>query len=94
MNQLVDAVVVADVELVGLDLDAILLAQLLCVLLSALGTRGVCDGEVGAHLGASARGFDSHSPGAGSACDDDDLTLEGEHLQERICLWNWDHVCG
>lgn len=82
VDQRLYAVVVADVELVGLDLDAVRLCQLLGVLLSALRTRRVGDGHIGAHLGTTARGLDAHSPVAGSAGDDDDLALEREEVQE------------
>merc|ERR1712036_85135 len=88
-----NVLVLAHVELVRLGLDAVLVRQLLCVLLAALGTRAVRDGNVGAHFSAATCGLSANASWAGRAGDDDDLALEGKHLLEGVALWWWDrHV--
>lgn len=93
-HEVLDAVKVRHVELVNLDLDAVLLAELLCVLLGALLAGGVGDGDVGAHLGAAPRGLDAHAAGAGCAGDRDDLALEAEEVHEGLGLGNLLDHCG
>lgn len=78
--------ILGDVELVGLDLDAVLLGQLLDILVGALLAGRVGDGNVGAHLGTAAGGLDTHAAGSGSAGDDDNLALEAEEVVERRSL--------
>ena len=88
-----DVLILAHIELVCLGLDAILVLQLLCVLLAALWTRAVCDGNVGAHLSAATGSLSANAGWAGRAGDDDNLALEGEELLEGVALWWWDrHV--
>lgn len=81
----------ADLALVGLDLDAVLLTQLLSILLGALGARVVCDGKISAELSATTRGLDSDTGRAGGTGDDDDLALKAEKVLELGGLGNWDH---
>jgi hypothetical protein len=94
LDEGVDVLPAADVELVGLALDAVFLGQLFCVLLAALGAGGVGDGDVGAELCGSAGSFNAHAPGAGGTGDDDDLSLEGEEVLELGLFGDWDHACG
>lgn len=86
LDKLLDALVVSDITLVCLDLDTVGLGELLGVLLSAGGTRCICDGEVGSHLGAASCGFNSHTSWTGGTGNDDDLALEAEHVEEGIGL--------
>lgn len=81
-----NAVKVGHVELVDLDLDAVLVGEVLCVLLGALLAGSVGDGDVGAHLGAAARGLDAHAARARGAGDGDDLALEAEEVLEGVGL--------
>lgn len=64
LDQLLALLVLADIALVCLSLDAVLLGELLDVLLSALLSGGVCDGNVCAHLSAAPCGLDAHALGA------------------------------
>ena len=90
-----DAVKVGHVELVDLDLDAVLVGEILCVLLGALLAGGVGDCDVGAHLGAAAGGLDTHAARARGAGDGDDLALEAEEVLEGVGLGDLlDHVGG
>jgi hypothetical protein len=82
LHEVLALLVLADIALVGLDLGAVLLGQLLDVLLGALLAGGICDGDVGAHLGTSPSSLDTHALRAGGAGDDDDLALEGEEVLE------------
>lgn len=84
----------ADIALVCLDLDAVLLREGLGVLLGTLVAGRVGDGEVGAHLGAAAGGLDANTPGTGGAGDDDDLALEAEHVLQGLGLGDVDRHCG
>ena len=94
-DELLHARVVGHVELVHLDLDAVLVAELLRVLLGALLARGVGDGDAGAHLGASAGGLDAHAARARGARDGDDLALEAEEVVEAVGLGDLlDHFGG
>lgn len=63
-NQLLDILVVADVALVCLGLDTVFVLQLLCVLLSTLGSGSVGDGDVGAELGTATCSFSADASGA------------------------------
>lgn len=84
----------ADVALVCLHLDAVLLREGLGVLLGTLVAGRVGDGEVGAHLGAAPGGLDTDAPGTGGAGDDDNLALEAEHVLQGVGLGNVDRHCG
>jgi hypothetical protein len=84
LHKLVDAITVANVELVCLNLDSILLAQFLRVLLSALRTRCVGDSEIGSHLSTAPGSFNTHTSRPRGARDDDDLAFEAEELQEGV----------
>lgn len=64
LDESLDALPLAHITLVGLDLDAVLLAQLLGVPLAALRSGSVGDGQVGAHLSAATSSLDAHSAGA------------------------------
>lgn len=88
MDEALDILVLADIALVGLDLDAVLLRQFRRVLLGAVLAGGIGDGQVGAHLGAATGGFDAHATRAGSASDGDDLALEAEELEQAVGLGN------
>jgi hypothetical protein len=90
LDQLLDALVLADVALVGLGLDAVLLLELLGVLVAAVGTRRVRDGHVGAHLSTSARGLSTDARGSGGAGDDDHLALQAEHVLETAGCGDFD----
>lgn len=81
---------VAHITLVGLDLDAVFFAELLGVLLAALRSRRIGDGQIGAHLGASASSFDAHATGAGGSGDRDDLALQAKEVIEVFGLGNGD----
>ena len=83
-HQLLAALVVADVALVGLGLDAVGLGQLLHVLVRALLPRRVRDGHVGAELGRAPRRLDPHASGPGGARHDHHLALEAEEVEEAI----------
>lgn len=85
-DKALDVVVVGDIALVGLDLDAVSLGQLLDVLLGTLLAGRVGDGNIGAHLSAAAGCLNAHAPGTGSAGDDDDLALEAEEVSELVGL--------
>lgn len=84
VNELLDVLVVALVDLVHLDLDAVCLGQLSRVLLGALFTRRVGDGKISAHLGTASRGFDSHAPRAGSPGHNDNLALQAEEVKKTV----------
>jgi hypothetical protein len=90
VDELGNVVIVANVELVGLRLDAVGGGQILGVLLTSLGARRVGDGNVGAHLGATARGLNAHTSGPGGAGDDHDLALEAEEVLEGVGLGDVD----
>lgn len=64
VDELLHAFPVADVALVGLDLDAVGLRELLGVLLAALWARGVGDGQVSAHFGTAAGSLNAHTAGS------------------------------
>lgn len=93
-NNLIDAplhvVVVADVELVSLDLDPVFLGQGLDILLGALLSRRVGDGNVGAHFSTPASRFNAHAAGARGARHDDNLALEAKEVNETIGLGDGD----
>ena len=93
VDEPLDALPVADVALVGLDLDAVLLTQLLGVSLAALASGRVGDGQVGAHLGAATSGLNAHSAGPRRTGDDDHLALEAQQVLQTVGLGDWDrHV--
>jgi hypothetical protein len=81
--------IVADGALVGLDLDTVLLAELLCVLLGTGGAGVVGNSQVGAELCAAAGSFDPDSSWAGCSRYDDDLALEGEEVLELLGFGNF-----
>ena len=91
LDELLALSVLVDLALVGLDLDAVLLAQLLSVLLGTLGTRVVGDGEVSAVLSATAGSLDTDTGRTGSTSNNDDLALKAEEVLELGSLGNWDH---
>ena len=94
LDELLALSVLVDLALVGLDLDAVLLAHLLCVLLGTLGARVVGDGEVGTVLSASSGSLCANTGGAGGTGDDDDLALKAEEVLELGSLGNGDGHCG
>ena len=91
LDELLTLGVDTDLALVGLDLDAVFLAQLLSVLLGTLGTRVVGDGEVSAVLSATAGSLDTDTGRTGSTSNNDDLALKAEEVLELGSLGNWDH---
>lgn len=90
LNEPLDALPVAHITLVGLDLDTVLLAQLLGVPLAALRSGSVGDGQISAHLSAATSGLNAHSAGAGSAGDNHDLALKAQKILQTIGLGDWD----
>lgn len=91
LDELLALGVDADLALVGLDLDAVLLAQLLSVLLGTFGARVVCDGEVSAELSTTTSSLNADTGRAGSSGDNDDLALKAEKVLELVGLGNWNH---
>ena len=85
-----DIIVVAHVALVSFDLDAVRLAQLLGVLLSAFGTGRVGDSEVGTHFGTATSSFDAHAFGTGCSGHDNDFAFEAEQIREALGLGDFD----
>lgn len=81
-DQLLDALPVAHVALVGLGLDAVGFGDLGCVLLAAFRAGGVCEGDVGAHFRAATGGFDAHAAGAGRAGHHHGFALQAEEVEE------------
>jgi hypothetical protein len=81
-HELLDFRVVGDIAFIGLGLDAVLVRQLFGVLFTALGSGRVCDGHVGAHLGAPARSLGADAGRSGGSGDDDDFALEAEEVVE------------
>lgn len=63
-HQFLDFFVVADVGLVCLGLDAVLLGELFGILLAALGPRGVGDGDIRTKFCAATCGFCADTSGA------------------------------
>jgi len=94
LDKLLAALVGSDVEVEGLALDAVLLRDLLCVLLTTLLTSSVGDGDSGAHLGAAAGSLDTHTLGTGSAGDDDDFALEAEEVLQVLGIGDGDRHGG
>lgn len=93
LDELAAGLVVGDVELVGLGLDAVLLLESGGVLLTTLLTASVGQGDVTAHLGDTASGLDTHTTGTGGTSDNGDLALHGEQVQKLLALGNRDrHV--
>lgn len=93
VDESLDALPVAHIALVGPDLDAVLLAQILGVPLAALASGRVGDGQVGAHLGTATSGLNAHSAGARRTGDDDHLALKAEQVLQTVGLGDWDrHV--
>jgi hypothetical protein len=64
-DELLNAGVVADVELVGFGFHAVGLGELFGVLLAAFWARGIGYCDVGAHFCTAAGGFDAHASGTG-----------------------------
>lgn len=90
LDQLLDVLVVANVALVALGLDTVLLAELLGVLLTTFPAGRVGDGNVSTHLSAATGGLSADTSGSGSAGNDNDLALQGQKLLDGVTLWNWD----
>lgn len=86
VDEALDVLVLADVALVGLGLDTVILDQLLDVLVGALAAGRVGDGDVGAHLGAAASGLNAHAAGTGGTGDDNDTTLQAEEVGQAAGL--------
>lgn len=82
LNQLLHIGVVVDVALVWDALDAVLLRDLLCVLLTSSRTGSVGDGNIGTELGAATGGFGTNTGGAGSTGDNDNLAFQAEELMK------------
>src|SRR5690242_3971909 len=91
LDELLALGVDADLALVGLDLDAVLLAQFLSILLGTFGVRVVSDGEVSAELSTTTSSLDTDTGRAGSTGDNDDLALKAEKVLELVGLGNWNH---
>jgi hypothetical protein len=90
LDELLARLVVGNIELVGLGLDAVLLLESGGVLLTTLLTASVGDGNVAAHLGDTASGLDTHTAGTGGTGDNGDLALHGEQVQKLLALGNRD----
>ena len=86
LDELLNVFVVADIALVGLALDAVALSDVLGVLLAALGTRGVGDGDVGTHFCTSSSGFCADAGCAGGTGDDDNFAFEAEEVFETCVM--------
>lgn len=84
LDELLALLVLADIALVGLGLNAVLLGELLNVLLSTLLARAVGDGDVGAHLSAAASGLNTHTLGTRCTSNHNDLALQGEEVDELL----------
>lgn len=74
-DQLLDVLVVANIALVWLGLDAVLLLQLLGVLLTTLLAGRVGDGNISTHFSTSSRSFSTDSGGTRSTRYDNDFAL-------------------
>lgn len=88
-HQLLDFFVAADVGLVRLGLDAVLLGELFGILLAALGPGGVGDGDICTKFRAATSGLCADTSGARSTGDDDNLPFEREELVEGGGGGNW-----
>jgi hypothetical protein len=93
LDELLARRVLVDLALVGLDLDAVLLAHLLGVLLSSLRAGVVGDGNIGTELSASTGSLSTNAGSTGSTGDDDDLALQVEEVLELGCFGNGDRHC-
>jgi hypothetical protein len=85
---------VADVALVGLGLDVVLLLEVLDVLFGTIGTGRVGDGDVGTVFGAATGCLNSHAPWAGGTGDDHDLLAQVEQVLELGLLGDGDRHDG
>ena len=94
VDQLLDVLVVAHVALVGFGFGAVLVLQLFGVLDAAFGSRGIGDGDVGAHFGTATGGFGADAGGARGTGDDDDFALEAEELLEGVGFGRFDRHDG
>lgn len=83
-NELLSRLVIRDVELVGLGLDAVALPQLLGVFFTALGTRGIGDGDVGTEFSASSGGFYAHALWTRGTSHHDDFAFEAEEVEQMV----------
>jgi hypothetical protein len=90
LDELLARLVVGNVELVGLGLDAVLLLESGGVLLTTLLTASVGDGNVTAHLGDTASGLNTHTTGTRGTGDDGDLALHGEQVHKLLALGDRD----
>lgn len=86
VDKLLDVLVLAHVDLVGLCADAVLALELLDVLLSTGGAGRVGDGDVGTILSSTTGGLNTHTTGTRGTGDDDDLSLEVEEVLEGAGL--------
>jgi hypothetical protein len=77
-NQLLNVLVVANVALVWLGFDTILLLKLFGVLLPTLFTGRVSDGYISTHFGASSCSLSSDAGGTRSTSYDNDLALQAK----------------
>jgi hypothetical protein len=84
VDQLLHVLEVADVALVGLALDAVLLGDVLGVLLAARGTGGVCDGYVGAHFCTSSSSLGADAGCTGGTSHNDNFAFEAEKFMETV----------
>ena len=93
-DQLLNLLVAADIAFICLGLDAVLLRELFGVLLTSLGTGGICDGNIGTHLSTASSGFGTDTRRAGGTGDNDDLALQAEEVMEGSGCWDWDRHFG
>lgn len=94
LDELETVVVGRDIELVCLGLDAVLLLELLDIFLSSISARRVCDCDIAAHFGYSARGLNAHAAGSRGACHGDHFALHGQKVHKGLSLGNLDHSGG
>jgi hypothetical protein len=80
LDKLLYLFIAADIALVCLRLDAVLLRQLFGILLTSLRAGGVCDSNVGTKLSTASGGFSANTGRARGTGDNDNLPLEAEEL--------------
>ena len=80
LNQLLYIGVVVDVALVWDALDAIFLGDILCVLLTSLGTGAVGDSNIGTEFRTATSSLGANASGTRSTGDNDDLALQAEEV--------------
>lgn len=91
LDKLLALCVVADLALVGLDLDAILLTHLLGILLSTLSAGVVGDGKISTVLSTASGSLGTDTGSTRSTGDDNDLALKAEEVLELGSLGNGNH---